>query len=112
MAGRKMIWHEVDKTYVNGWEEGGKAFTYTPHKGLAHAWVDSVSARTALHDTIELHENTLGHIIVDATLTPVQQAVADLLTMSEDDRKRVLQEFCPECYDAHRPFCRRDLDLV
>lgn len=97
----KMLYDEGKKLYVNGWEDGGKEFTYTEHKGLAQAWQDADAARKALHETIELHENTVGHIVVDATLTPVQEVMAQLLAMSPEDRKDVFMKFCQHCGADH-----------
>lgn len=90
------IYDEVDETYVNGWEIDGR-FTFTGHKGLALEWIDDDSARRAIDEAYPHREDSFRLILVTTPPTPVEKAVADLLKMSEEDRKQVFGEFCKWC---------------
>lgn len=92
-----IIWHEVDETYVDGWEEGQRAFTYTPLKAAALVFADDNAARKAVSDTIELYENRVPHILVPATLTAVQAVQGTVFRLSPQQRLEVMHKFCCLC---------------
>lgn len=109
--GAKFI--EKGGQYVNGWLTGdARGFTFTEHKGLAHRWSDHCGAYDELALTVPDPAERAAYKIVPAVTTPYDEAVAGLLTMSPEQRKAVISQFCPECYDVHSPHCRRDLDLA
>lgn len=91
-----VIYDEIDKTYVNGWD--GNEFTFTKHKGLAQTFVDDASARKAVRDVDPTNE-LIGYrlIVVRDTLTPEQAAVAAMLKLTPEQRKDVFSEFCLHC---------------